>query len=192
MDGVFVPNFTYGLPIVAALRQLTTLPIDAHLMMVHPEKYIKAFRDAGADLISFHFEAVDEPAAVLELIKSEGAAAGVAINPQTSVAQISDLVPQSDFVVVMSVQAGFGGQSFNPSALEKVRQLRGLANDRLFIEIDGGINVETLANAVEAGVDWAVVGSAIFAKPDYALAVSELNAVARRARPSSASSLATR
>lgn len=192
MDGVFVPNFTYGLPIVAALRQLTDLPIDAHLMIVNPEKYIPAFREAGADLISFHYEATPEPAKAMELIRQSGAAVGVAINPQTSVSQISGLLPTADFVVVMSVQAGFGGQSFDPKALDKIREIRGLAKPSLFVEIDGGINSKTLPDAVQVGADWLVVGSAIFAKPDYQQAVSELNAVAGRAKQLQTTSAATR
>ena len=175
MDGVFVPNFTYGLTIVRAIRKLTDLPIDAHLMMVQPEKYVQQFRDAGADIISFHLEATDVPEQTLSLIKESGAAAGIAINPPTPASNLESIVELADMILVMSVNAGFGGQSFDATVLEKfseIRQMRG--GEAVALEIDGGINPETIRQATDAGAQLLVAGSAIFKKEDYRVAIETM------------------
>ena len=175
MDGVFVPNFTYGLPIVSAIRQVTSLPIDVHLMIADPAKYVRAFVEAGADIVTFHVEAVKDARPILNEIHAAGAAAGIALNPGTAVATVADIVPECDIAVVMSVEAGFGGQSFRPEVLTKLAELRRLGGESLLLEIDGGVNARTLEQCVAAGEEALVVGSAIFAQPDYAVAISNLN-----------------
>ena len=175
MDGVFVPNFTYGMTIVKALRQLTELPLDVHLMMVHPEKYIEEFRDAGADIITIHREAVDDPIAVLKQIRESGCAAGIAINPPTPVSEIAEALPHADLALVMSVNAGFGGQKFDVSALDKLKQIRELPGGKdIALEIDGGINAETIGRATQYGAELLVAGSAIFRQDDYAVAIEKM------------------
>ncbi len=175
MDGVFVPNFTYGLPIVAAIRQLTTLPIDTHLMIADPGKYARAFVEAGSDIVTFHAEAVRDPRPVLDEIHAAGAAAGVALNPGTPVAAIAESLPACDIAVVMSVEAGFGGQSFREEVLQKLAELRRLGGDSLLLEIDGGVNAGTVQKCVAAGAEALVVGSAIFGRADYGAAIEDLN-----------------
>jgi len=178
MDGVFVPNFTYGMTIVAAMRRLTSLPIDVHLMMVHPERYVEQFRQAGADGITFHVEAVEDPRPVLAQIRSLGAAAGLALNPSTPLSRIEAALDLCDLVLVMSVDAGFGGQKFNPIALDKLKTLRMRLPPGVCLEVDGGINSSTIAAAAQAGAELFVVGSAIFGQSDYQKAVSQLVAAA--------------
>lgn len=177
MDGHFVPNLTYGMPIVAALRRLTDMPLDVHLMISQPERYVDQFRDAGADVITFHIEAVENPRPLLERIRERGAAAGLALNPDTPVSAIADVLDLCDLVLVMSVQAGFGGQSFNPVALEKLREVRKLA-PHVLLEIDGGVNSETIAACAGAGAQLFVVGSAIFRQRPYGPVVSRLTELA--------------
>lgn len=175
MDGVFVPNFTYGMTIVAALRKLTDLPLDVHLMMVHPEKYIQQFYDAGADIITVHAEATNNAPELLQQIRETGAAAGIAINPDTPVSQIVDAIPYADLVLVMSVHAGFGGQSFIERVLEKFGEIRAVPGGAdVLLEIDGGINVETIGQATEMGAQLLVAGSAVFKQEDYAAAMENL------------------
>lgn len=178
MDGHFVPNLTYGLPIVEALRKLTELPLDVHLMISDPEQYAPQFIEAGADVVTFHVEAVEEPRPILEKIRSLGAGAGIALNPQTPLAEIEGLLDLCDLVLVMSVKAGFGGQKFQPVALEKLRRLRELVGPEVLLEVDGGVNDETIRSCVEAGAQLLVVGSAIFKHPDYGLRVEHLTALA--------------
>lgn len=178
MDGVFVPNFTYGMPIVSAVRRLTKRPLDVHLMMVEPQKYVRQFVDAGADLLTFHAEAVDDLSGTIRAIKDAGAAAGVAVNPSSSLERVLPVVDECDLILVMSVEAGFGGQSFQPVALEKIAQLREHATTELLIQVDGGINQETIASCAKAGADLFVVGSGIFAAEDYERAISQLTALA--------------
>ena len=182
MDGVFVPNFSYGLPIVAAIRQLTKLPLDVHLMIADPGKYAKAFFEAGADIISFHVESVSDPIPVLKEIQALGAGSGIAINPGTPVAKIAGCLAYCDMAVVMSVEAGFGGQSFDERALPKLAEIRNIAGGRILLEIDGGVNAKTIGQCVDAGAEALVVGSAIFAQPDYAQAVSKLNGLITEAK----------
>jgi ribulose-phosphate 3-epimerase len=182
MDGVFVPNFSYGMPIVAAIRQITKLPLDVHLMIADPGKYVKSFFEAGADIISFHVEAVSDPIPVLQQIQSLGAGSGIAINPQTPASRITGCLAHCDMVVVMSVEAGFGGQSFRAEVLSKFAEIRNAAGGRILLEIDGGVNAKTIGQCVDAGAESLVVGSAIFAQPDYGHAVNRLNGLIAEAK----------
>lgn len=175
MDGVFVPNITYGMTIVRAARQCTDLPLDVHLMIVNPERHIEAFRDAGADMLTIHAEATGRPADLLQQIRDLDVAAGVAINPGTSVEQLEPCIGLADLVLAMSVEPGFGGQSFNESVLEKFPKLREMFGPEVLLEIDGGINLKTAAAAAAAGVDLFVTGSAIFRSDDYRIALTRLN-----------------
>jgi ribulose-phosphate 3-epimerase len=178
MDGSFVPNLSYGMPIVAALRKLTHLPLDVHVMIQRPQNYLRQFHDAGADSLTIHIEAVDSPRPVLEQIRSLGCGAGLALNPPTPISRLEGCLDLCDLVLVMSVQAGFGGQAFNPIALEKLRQVREMAGPDMLLEIDGGINAKTIPQAAAAGAQLFVVGSAIFGQPDYKQAVKELTHLA--------------
>jgi len=175
MDGVFVPNLTYGMPIVAGLRRHTDLPLDVHLMIQDPLAYARPMVDAGADMLTFHVEAVDDPAEVAGRIREMGVGVGVAVNPDSDFQPVMDCAAEVDMVLVMSVQAGFGGQSFRPVALERIEQLR-RAHPDLLLQIDGGINLETIGAARAAGCDLFVVGSAIFGENDYAAAFKSLTA----------------
>ncbi len=173
MDGHFVPNLTYGMPLVETLRRLTTLPLDVHLMITRPERYLSQFVDAGADLLTFHVEATQEPRPLLEEIRKLGAAGGLALNPATPLESLENSLDLCDLVLVMSVPAGFGGQAFDPIALEKLRRLRELA-PRMLLEVDGGVNLSTVAECVSSGAHLLVVGSAIFRHEDYAAQVRRL------------------
>jgi ribulose-phosphate 3-epimerase len=179
MDGVFVPNFTYGMTIVEAFRKLTDLPLDVHLMMTQPQKYVRQFRDAGADIMTFHVEAVEDPRPLLEEIRGLGGGAGLAINPSTPFETVENVLDLCDVLLVMSVEAGFGGQSFNPVALDRLRRARQLAGDRLLLEVDGGVNQETISRCAAAGAQLFVVGSAIFKQPDYGAAIRRLAELAQ-------------
>ena len=178
MDGVFVPNISYGMPIVEALRKVTELTLDVHLMIQDPAKYARAFFDAGADIITFHSEAVDDPRSLLSEIREMGAGAGLAINPQTPVASVAASLGLCDLFLVMSVNAGFGGQSFDPVALEKLREVRQLGGPDLLLEVDGGINSETISMCAQAGAQLFVAGSAIFGQPEYQGPVRQLKELA--------------
>lgn len=180
MDGHFVPNLTYGLPIVAACRKLTSLPLDVHLMISQPERLIEQFAEAGADSLTIHIEAVPEPQALLERIRSLGPAAGLALNPATPLSAIESCLEACDLVLVMSVMPGFGGQAFQPVALDKLRQLRSRAPDSLLLEVDGGVNDKTIGGCAAAGADLFVVGSAIFQTSDYKASVEGLTRRARK------------
>jgi ribulose-phosphate 3-epimerase len=179
MDGQFVPNLTYGMPIVEAFNRLTDLPLDVHLMVAQPERYLKAFREAGADVMTVHVEAVADPGLVLQEIRDLGALGGLALNPATPLDAVQPYLAACDLILVMSVPAGFGGQKFHPEALEKLRALRAQAGERLLLEVDGGVNAATTRDCVAAGAELLVVGSAIFAKPDYGVAVRDLERLAR-------------
>ncbi len=165
MDGSFVPNISFGIPVMKAIRPLTDKFFDVHLMIVNPSNYIDAFADAGADLINFHYEAEMHIDRAIEKIKSRGIKAGITLNPATPVSLLSTILHKLDMVLIMSVNPGFGGQSFIPYTLDKVRELREMAdklNPDLLIEIDGGIAEDTIRAAVEAGVDVVVAGSAVY------------------------------
>ncbi|HEX5104520.1 MAG TPA: ribulose-phosphate 3-epimerase [Pirellulaceae bacterium] len=179
MDGNFVPNLTYGMPIVEACRRLTELPIDVHLMISEPQKYLRQFYEAGADNLTFHVEAVADPRPILNEIHALGAGAGLALNPATPLSAVEPALDLCDVVLVMSVPAGFGGQSFHPVAIDKLRQLRQIARPDILLEVDGGISGKTIAPCAQAGAQLFAVGSAIFSHPDYGRAVSELTSLAR-------------
>ena len=178
MDGHFVPNMTYGLTMVSTLREITDLPLDVHLMISNPGDYLKKYVDAGADLVTIHAEAVDDPRPLLEEIRSLGAGAGLAINPPTSVASIEAALPLCDLVLAMSVMPGFGGQAFDEVALEKLGDLRTKVSAETLLEVDGGVNSKTIAACGSAGAQLLVVGSAIFREPDYAQAIANLTQLA--------------
>jgi len=173
MDGHFVPNLTYGMPIVAAVRKLTDLPIDVHLMISAPMQYIPQFVDAGADCLTVHAEIDSDVQEALGSIHSAGVVAGLAINPRTPLQLVEPILSACDLLLIMSVDAGFGGQAFNPIALDKLRRAKEIA-PHLLLEVDGGINRQTIASCREAGASLFVVGSAIFGQDDYQLALSEL------------------
>lgn len=174
MDGHFVPNLTYGMPIVAAARQSTRLPLDVHLMITDPYRYVDAFCEAGADLITFHAETVDDPRPVIELIRGHGVGAGIAVNPDTPLEQLDGCWEDCDLILVMSVQAGFGGQQFRPEAIDRLRRVRERAAPGTLLEVDGGISPQTAGSCVQAGARLLVVGSAIFRHSSYDRAIREL------------------
>ena len=178
MDGVFVPNITFGMKMVEDIRKVTSLPLDCHLMIVNPEKYVQGFAKAGADIITVHYEACkDNLANVLKLIKDAGVKCGAVINPDTPVSAIADVIPLCDMVLVMSVFPGFGGQKFISSVLDKVREIRAIANDLgqdLDIQIDGGICAENAALVREAGANILVAGSAVFKAENRAEMIAKL------------------
>ena len=173
MDGHFVPNLTYGMPIVSGLRGQTDMPLDVHLMISNPQQYIEQFFEAGADMITIHVEAVDDPTPLLKQIRELGAASGLALNPDTAVEAVKPYLDDCDLVLPMSVNAGFGGQKFNPVALEKLRELRTLKPD-LILQVDGGVNSETIRQCADAGADLFVVGSAIFKQANYQVALDQM------------------
>jgi ribulose-phosphate 3-epimerase len=180
MDGNFVPNITYGVPIVEAVNRVTDLPLDVHMMVARPEEFIDEFVAAGADVVTIHAEAVDDPRPVLKKIRELGAAAGLAINPPTPLESILGSLPYCDQVLCMSVMPGFGGQEFNPIALDKLRTLKAQFGDSLVLEVDGGVNEQTIAACTRAGAHMLVVGAAIFQRKDvpYSQSLAELNALA--------------
>jgi ribulose-phosphate 3-epimerase len=177
MDGRFVPNLTWGMKIVKDLRRLTSLPFDCHLMIVEPEKYVDAFREAGADVITFHYEATPHQHRLLRHLRAIGAKAGIAINPGTPVTMLADLIEEIDRVLVMSVNPGFGGQSFIERALAKASEVRALLDERnpaCEIELDGGIGLQNLERAALAGADVLVAGNSVFAAADPPAALREM------------------
>ena len=165
MDGSFVPNISFGFPVMKAIRPLTDKLFDVHLMIVNPSNFIDEFIDAGADLLNFHYEAEVHVDRAIERIKARGVKVGITLNPATPVSVLRHILPKLDLVLIMSVNPGFGGQSFIPYTLDKVRELREMArevNPGLLIEIDGGMSTTTIRSAVEAGVDVVVAGSAVY------------------------------
>lgn len=186
MDGHFVPNLTIGPPVVAALRKVTKLPLDVHLMIDNPDAYIPEFARAGADIITVHQEASTHLHRSVQLIKSLGKKAGVSINPATPVSTLEVILDELDLVLVMSVNPGFGGQSFIPSALNKISSLRREIERRALateLEVDGGVKTDNIAEIAAAGADVFVAGSAVFGSSDYAATIAALkrNAGSRRA-----------
>ena len=177
MDGRFVPNITVGLPVVKAISRATQLPIDAHLMIVEPARYVESFVEAGAQMVSIHIEADPHAHRTLTAIRAAGAQAGIAINPATSLSALEEAIKFVDFVLVMSVNPGFGGQEFISSSLDKMRRLRKMLDERGLkarIEIDGGIDQDNVAEVAGAGAEIIVAGSAIFGALDPAVALREL------------------
>ena len=166
MDGRFVPNITFGMFIIEAINRLATKPLDVHLMIEEPEKYIEQFRKAGADVITVHYEACTHLHRTLQQIKATGAKAGIALNPHTPVSVLEDIIDDADLVCLMSVNPGFGGQAFIPQTYEKVRKLKQLISDNhssTLIEIDGGVGLNNYAELVNAGADVLVAGNSVFA-----------------------------
>jgi ribulose-phosphate 3-epimerase len=175
MDGHFVPNITIGPLIVEAIRPITKLPLDVHLMIENPDQYIEAFAKAGADYITVHVEACRHLHRTIQNIKSFGIKAGVVLNPATPVESIQHIIGDIDMVLLMSVNPGFGGQKFIPEVLPKISRVKKMAEEKglaLEIEIDGGVNPETGKLCMEAGANVLVAGSAIYNQPDYAKAIS--------------------
>lgn len=184
MDGHFVPNISFGPPVIASIDAITKLHLDVHLMIEDPDRYIKDFVRAGADSISVHQETCRHLDRTLRMIQGEGRLAGVVINPATPVSALEEVLEVMDFVLVMSVNPGFGGQKFIPRTLRKVEALDRIRSRQALgfrIEIDGGITAANVADAARAGCDWLVAGSSVFGAPDPGAAAKELAAVARDA-----------
>jgi ribulose-phosphate 3-epimerase len=178
MDGRFVPNITIGPLVVEAVKRAASRPLDVHLMIVEPERYIADFAKAGADIITVHQEACPHLHRTLQQIRAAGARPSVVLNPSTPLSAIEEVLPEVDMVLLMSVNPGFGGQSFIPSTVDKVRRLRAMLNARdlshVDIEVDGGINADTARRVVEAGATVLVAGNAVFKSKDYAAAIASL------------------
>jgi ribulose-phosphate 3-epimerase len=177
MDGHFVPNITIGPMIVEGLRKITKLPLDVHLMIDDPDKYVKDFASAGADYITIHAEATAHLHRTVQCIKESGVKAGVSLNPSTPLCNLDYVLSDVDLVLVMSVNPGFGGQRFIPSALDKIRALRGMSRDRgldFVIEVDGGVKLDNAPEIAAAGADMLVMGSAFFGTGDYTAFMKKL------------------
>jgi len=183
MDGHFVPNITIGPPVVRSVRKTTRLPLDVHLMISDPDKYIPAFIEAGSDMLTVHAEATVHLDRTLNFIRSQNAGVGVSINPATPLSAVHHVLGLVDMLLIMSVNPGFGGQPFIPYTVNKIRQARQIIEDhhyRCAIEVDGGIDIDTLPEVVQAGAEVLVAGSAIFHAPDPARKVKELLEIAAR------------
>jgi ribulose-phosphate 3-epimerase len=177
MDGHYVPNLTFGPMIVEAVRRTTKLPLDVHLMIENAERWVDAYMDAGADMIAVHPETLYHPHLTLTSIRKRGKQAGVALNPGMSLSAIEELLPIIDYAIIMSVNPGWGGQKFIEGSFERARRLRQLARDAgtsLTIEIDGGMNVERIPRASEAGIDVVIAGSAVFKADDPAAVIADM------------------
>ena len=180
MDGVFVPNISFGFPVMQAMAKHATKPLDVHLMIVQPEKFIKEVKALGARVMNVHYEACTHLHRVIQAIKAEGMLAGVTLNPHTPVSVLEEIAPDLNLVMLMSVNPGFGGQKFIPSMVEKTRKLRALLDrtgSKALIEVDGGVNRETGKLLVEAGADVLVAGSAIFGASDPVAEVAALKSL---------------
>ncbi|WP_167479523.1 ribulose-phosphate 3-epimerase [Nocardia arthritidis] len=185
MDAHFVPNLTLGLPVVQSLLKATDIPLDCHLMIDDPGRWAPPYAEAGAHNVTFHAEAADDPVAVARDIRAAGAKAGLSVKPNTPIEPYLEILREFDTLLVMSVEPGFGGQSFIPHVLDKARTVRRLVDAgelRLLVEIDGGINADTIEQAAEAGVDCFVAGSAVYSAADPGAAVRALRAQAAAAR----------
>lgn len=179
MDGVFVPNISFGFPIMKALQRCCTKPLDVHLMIVHPERYVERFCDAGAWSVGFHLEAVEDPEPALQLIRNKGVRTCLTINPDIDAERLVPYLDKVDMVLLMSVFAGFGGQAFIPETLDKIRFIREQITQRhlhTLIEVDGGINKGNAAAVYAAGADVLVAGSAVFHTKDPITAIEQLRA----------------
>jgi ribulose-phosphate 3-epimerase len=184
MDGHFVPNLTIGPPVVASVRKTTRLHLDVHLMIENPDRYAREYVRAGANSVSVHYEACRRLDATLDLIREAGALAGIVLNPATPIAALEDVLEVADYVLLMSVDPGFGGQGLIPYVLEKARKLARMRREKnltLPIEIDGGVHRENLAEVVRAGCDWIVTGSAVFHSADPEAAVRDFREIAEQA-----------
>lgn len=175
MDGHFVPNITIGVPVVKSIRKITKLPLDVHLMIENPEKYVEPFVKAGADIITFHYEAAGEKLReILKMIKSFGVKAGISIKPKTSPDEIFNLLTTADMVLVMTVEPGFGGQSFMADCAEKIPYLKNNSPQNMIIQVDGGINAETAKVCTRLGANSLVAGSYVYKSDDIKTAIDSL------------------
>lgn len=177
MDGNFVPNISFGFPIIESIRPKTDKVFDCHLMIANPENYVEQFCNVGCDMVSFHIEATNHADRVIQVIKNNGKKAGIVINPQTSIESIKYLLPKLDYVLIMTVNPGFGGQKFIPEMLEKIEELAKLREEKNYnflIEVDGGINVETSKACRDKGADLLVCGSFLFGASDKEKTLGEL------------------
>lgn len=175
MDGHFVPNLTIGAPVVKALRKVTKLPLDVHLMIDNPQKYVKDFAEAGSDYITFHIEAAqDNVVAVIDLIRSYNKKVGISIKPKTSVCEIKDYLDKVDLVLLMTVEPGFGGQKFMHDCAVKIKEIKKIAPESLIIEVDGGINKETAAICADFGADALVAGNYVYSAENMKEAIASL------------------
>lgn len=180
MDGSFVPNISFGIPSVKAVAKHAKKPLDVHLMIINPDQYIQTFADAGADYLTVHYEACTHLHRTIQAIKDAGMKAGVALNPHTPVDSLSEVIEELDLVLIMSVNPGFGGQSFIESAVDKVKRLKDLiskSGSSALIEVDGGVNTETGAKLVAAGADALVAGSFVFKSQNPSATIDELKAL---------------
>lgn len=169
MDGVFVPNISFGFPVIKAIKQISQKPLDVHLMIINPEKYIVRCKEVGADILTVHYEACNHLHRTIQEIKLSGMSAGVSINPHTPVHLLEDIIQELDLVLLMSVNPGFGGQTFIPNTLRKIKELKELStkyNDTLIIEVDGGVDIDNYKEIISAGANALVAGSAIFNSKD--------------------------
>ena len=183
MDGAFVPNISFGMPVIKAIRPATDKVFDVHLMIEEPSRYIKEFVDAGADIITVHVEACKHLHRTIQLIKSFGIKAGVVLNPATSLSAVEEILPEVDMVLLMSVNPGFGGQKYIQTTTDKIRRLRQMITERnldVDIEVDGGVNFENAQLLVNAGTDVLVAGSAVFCAQDVAHAVDYFRLIERK------------
>lgn len=180
MDGVFVPNISFGFPVIAAIKKHATKPLDVHLMIEDADKYIEEFKNVGADILTVHFEACRHLHRTIQAIKAAGMKAGVALNPHTPVDLLSDVIEDLDLVLIMSVNPGFGGQKFIKNAVLKVEQAKNLIHrrgSRALVEVDGGVNLETGLELVKAGADVLVAGSFVFNSNDPAATIKALKSL---------------
>ncbi len=169
MDGVFVPNITIGIPVVKRIKEISKKPLDVHLMIIKPERYIKDFIEAGAEILTVHYEACTHLHRAVEEIKSLGAKAGVSLNPATPISVLEEIISDVDLILLMTVNPGFGGQKFIESSIEKIKKLKSVKKDKklnFYIEIDGGVNINNAKRIYESGVDIMVAGNAIFNSPN--------------------------
>lgn len=180
MDGVFVPNISFGMPVMAAMKKHAKKPLDVHLMIVNPDQYISTFKEIGADILTVHYEACTHLHRTLQAIKAEGMKAGVALNPHTPVHLLEDVINNIDLVCIMSVNPGFGGQSFIENTYDKVKQLKNLINKKgasTLIEIDGGVNIYNAKALIDAGADVLVAGSFVFKSDNPTATIKELKSI---------------
>jgi ribulose-phosphate 3-epimerase len=182
MDGVFVPNISYGMPVVKAIAKYATKPLDVHLMIIDPDRYIKTFADLGATILTVHYEACNHLHRTLQAIKAEGMKAGVALNPHTSISLLEDTINDIDLVLVMSVNPGFGGQSFIENTYDKIKALKALLQKKgahALIEVDGGVSSENAKALVDAGADILVAGSFVFSSDNPNKTIAQLKEITK-------------
>jgi ribulose-phosphate 3-epimerase len=179
MDGHFVPNFSFGVPVVEAIRRTTQLPLDVHLMLQNPEPYLPIFRKAGADFLSIHIEVLPDPRPMFDTIRKLGAVPGLVSNPPTPIEAVLPFVHDCDLILTMSVMPGFGGQSFNPVALDKIRRIREITGENKLISVDGGVGEATIADISAAGANLFVAGTALLGQSDMTAQFQRLRQLAK-------------